>query len=1755
MRKRLAFGLVAAIVAIGFVIAARHELLRFAIQAAGSLASGYTVTIGDQRIGFQQSALYDVHVSHAGQPLLDARRIDVRYSPRDLLPGSTRRFGLVSIDVNDAKLTIVKFDDGTYNFIIPAPAAPGPPVPVTVDQVPIRFSLRMHGAALELREPKAYDASAKEVGIQDFNVDASVDSATVTRYRARGLFRERREEPFTIEGTIDSIRSFAMHRMRAKRFPLRALANYFADTPAVRILRGRARNFDARLFSLDVRPNVAPSYHANLQLDVEGGRLALSALDAPVDNVVGHLQLVDNAFFLRRVDATLAGIPLHVTGGIFDLTGALTGTAQLRLGIYGSGDLSALRKAFTFTQAQPVSGRVDLGVLVEGPIDNPLIVAHAGAARVAFQKMPFDRLQAGVIYHDNLVALLPLRAQYGGVDAALRGTLSIGKRLHSEIAVHVAGTTDNLPYLDEMLRGEPVLVDAAASGTDLTFHVAGAAASARGISRMAALFELEPNGTASVAPFWVHTERGQLDGGYALDRPDGDSGFWAVLGGMRMRAPAHATFPGIELPQIPPVDAVGLHAAVEGGGSLDHVALSGRFGTGRSTIAGVHFDRIDAAFSGTMTDATVNELHASGPWGVFDGAGAFGSQAFVARGAYRGTFEGLQPFLGDAIPGHGRLAGTVAIAVEPNRILVQGDRLSMPGATLRGVPVSQASLTLAVEPTQLRVYSARARTAGGDVVAAGTYSLAPHPLPGAGGRLSLVANRLDAAQLKPIGLPFDAGRLSASGDLAAGAPIPAFDGGVTVADGRMQQFPLAGSGDVRLAGDAAHLGNMIGALGPTYAYVNGTIGALSSGAPVYDIDADAPAGSIAGALHALHFPSYETEGSFNARLHVSGRGASPDVAGRIGVPAGDVNGLPFLDASGELRADPRGASFDRGGVWVGSTYASFGASSFPGSSAVHVAATHADLGDFNNFFDTGDTLAGRGRVKFAAAAAGNAITTSGDIDVAGLRYRNLPIGDTRATWSSARDAIRGSLAVGGSEGMLRAHGSIAVVPRTGLLQTFMDSRYDLTGTVSDLDLSLWVPALGYPGVPVSGRVSGQGTILGRYPQLALRGSAQLDGGTLGPLSLDVAKIAVHSVGTRVAIDSAQLVTPGLTATAVGSLGLRPSQPLDLQVHATSDDLPRLVYELAHVKVPVTGTFESTLSVGGTYRAPTFAAGVDATNVSAYGISIASLFGEVKLHGRTLELSNAGAQIGKGEATLAGSLPLQLSPLQLGPPDEPLSFDLDLIGVDPSIFDLAFGKNTKLGGTIEGHVGVSGTVAGPVVLGRLSLAGGSYVSDIEKTPIVQAAAVLAFDRTTATISGVTAKVGDGRVQASGRIEFPGGFEALSGYSFVAKGVARGAQLDLPEYGSGTIDADLALTKTPSTHALLSGSLALSNATLPFSAFVNAATQASTGEAPKLPPLAFDLSATAGKNVRVRGTGYGAGLDIGGAGTVRLGGTLAAPTLDGKFTSSGGTLTYFDRAFRVQEGSVDFDPATGLSPTIHAVATTSVVNPDPDRARNPYGSAQITIDVNGPISNLAIDFTSNPAGYSRDQIIAMIAPLGGFIGGVAFTNQSVYQVQSPGGFTPLGAVSPLPNGIYTQRNGTITVGQEAFNILNAQFAAGLLAPVETALGQGLGLSSVNVTLGYYGNVGVTATRLLGKTVSAIYATTFGLPAVQSFGIKVQPSPYTSATLSFFYQTSPTLLFQTPGTPTGFGGGELLGQPLTGQSGFSVNLKRYFGAPGLP
>ncbi len=1732
MRRRLGFAALAvAAVLIGLLVSNRHAVIGYVLPRAIGLATGYDVAIGTFRLGYTHGALLHVRVSRHGDPVLAARRIDVWYNARDLLPGSKHRYGVSAIAIDAPTLTLVRHKDGSYNVAIPHAAAPAPAIPTPINRVPIALTVRIRDGSGMLRAPYALDPQSRTLAVRDITLDASIDSATRTHYVLRGAFVESALEPFTAKGTIDVTRGYAMHRAYAAALPLRAIGNYFINSDAARILGGTARDFDVRAYALGVQPFEPIDYHLSGSLHVRDARMHIVGLVPPLEKIDGRLQLVDGAFFFDRVSAAIAHVPVAVSGGIIDFA-----DPQYRLGLVAHGDLHRLRALFDFSNDRPVSGLADVRVLVAGALDDPIITARVDAARARYDNVTLLHAHARIAYYDSTVFLAPVRAQGDGAAFGLRGLLAIGDHVHSEGVLHLDAAADGLPYAGELLGSEPLVGDVMFDGIDGAYRAYGGVAAKRGPERAAAVVRLEPSGLVDVAPFHVRSARGELDGAYHLNRANDTSAFWLVGDGVSLRTPKRVSLLDAELPALPAIDGTIDRVALVGGGHSGNRALvAGSLRAHAATVAGVRFDTLRARFAGSLAGAAISPVVASGPWGSIDGSGALSTDALAVRGYYRGTLAGLRPYLADA-PASGTLDGTAALAIAPGRITVQADDLHLHDANVRGIPLASVRGTLALENGVVHVLSAHARAAGGDVVAAGSYAHG----------IALVATGLAGARLHGLGVPLDSGRVDASGIVANGAPLPRFDGGVAVANGRVQQSTVSGSGTISIRGDGAHLSHVVGALDGTYAFASGELSALTSGDPGYDVRARVPAGSVARALRTLALPSLYSDGTFNAALTVSGRGLDPRVSGPIGVPAGSINGLPFLDAHAYVNADRSGVIARRGSVLVGSTRLNFAAGDRPRISGLRVNTAHTDLSDFNNFFDTGDTLAGAGSMRFDVISQLHRISSNGSVNIKGLRYRNLAIGDTRATWSSSRNLLKGSLAVDGAQGALHARGTIGFAPSPQWQRVVKDSRYDLALDFDNVDVSTWLAAGGFPQIPITGRVDANASVAGRFPRLNLKGTASLNQGSLWRLPLDTFELAFSSRNGRVKLDRGTLVAPGVTANASGEFGLAPTDPMQLTVYANTDDLPKLVAQLWHVQVPVTGVFESTATIGGSFAKPLFSAAFDATDAAVDGVKVPLLFGSLQWQHRALVLRNAGVRFERGEMTIAGSLPLRLQPFGIGPAAAPIGLDLAVKGLDPGDFVPLLGNGTQLGGSIDGQLGLSGTIGEPRIYGNFGITGGSYVSDLERAPITGVTANLTFDRTQANVQRLFAYLGRGTLQASGSVHFPSGFRNAGGggASFRVTAAAKGAQLDLPAYGSGTIDAKLALTRTPGTTALLAGNASVENAVIPFSAFLAAA---DGGPAPSFPlALRFDLGLAAGKNVRVRGGGYGAGLDIGATGDVKLAGTLANPTLAGGFTATSGTLTYFDRAFRVQQGTVRFSPADGIIPTLHASGVTHVVNPDTNLARNPYGSADITIDVDGPLNGLKIAFSSNPPGYSNEQILAMIAPFGGLINGVSYA-PTLNGAQS----TQPGVLSPVPGALAaaTTASGTLNLGQEAFNILNAQFTAGLLSPFETALSQGLGFQNVNLTVDYYGNVGFSAQKLLGKTVSFIYGHTFGIPERTSFGLQLLGARSTSAQLNFYFVNGPTRLFETPVAVVNTSGRTLVGEPIQGQSGFSFTLQRLF------
>ncbi len=268
VRNWLLAGLAAAVVVVGVLVVQRHDVARFALERVAGFATGYSVHIGDQHLGFTHGAVMNVRVSRRGEPVLAAKRIDVYYSPRDLLPGSTHRFGIVAIAIDAPSFTLIQHKDGSYNVAVPSgggSASPGRP-----DPIPLRFTARVRDGTATLIDQSNPGKHEVQTAL-GIHADLALDTSARTHYTLGGAFEADGKQPFSAVGTIDRTRGYAMHRLRASAVPVSTIANALMRSPTARMLAGEARAVDVRAYAFNVgRARAAARAHCRTHRD--GGR-------------------------------------------------------------------------------------------------------------------------------------------------------------------------------------------------------------------------------------------------------------------------------------------------------------------------------------------------------------------------------------------------------------------------------------------------------------------------------------------------------------------------------------------------------------------------------------------------------------------------------------------------------------------------------------------------------------------------------------------------------------------------------------------------------------------------------------------------------------------------------------------------------------------------------------------------------------------------------------------------------------------------------------------------------------------------------------------------------------------------------------------------------------------------------------------------------------------------------------------------------------------------------------------------------------------------------------------------------------------------------------------------------------------------------------------------------------------------------------------------------------------------------------------
>lgn len=950
------------------------------------------------------------------------------------------------------------------------------------------------------------------------------------------------------------------------------------------------------------------------------------------------------------------------------------------------------------------------------------------------------------------------------------------------------------------------------------------------------------------------------------------------------------------------------------------------------------------------------------------------------------------------------------------------------------------------------------------------------------------------------------GNLAQSADFGAtvtGTPqIPRVAGTVVVAGGRYRNFAVNGNAGFAFARDTLSIRDAAVAVGPLFVGVAGTIrGVLRSGgfAPSYDLAAQVHSSDV-GALMATVQPRTAglVAGSVDADVIVHGSGMRPSFTGTMDAPEGSVNGLAFRDMRGNVAGDLSALALSRAHVVVGSSPIALSASASPGSIGVAIDAPQLDLADFNDFFDAGDMFAGTGSLALRANSdAGRLVATNGDAHFTSARFRRIALGTVAAHWTSAGGAITSRLRFGGPTGQVAVAGTIAP-----------SARYvDLNANARSVDLATWLPMLGL-NVPVTGHLDAATTLVGAYPDVAMRLRAAVYGGTAGRMPIQRFEVVASASQGRGRIDSAVLDVPFMRTAGSGDFGLHAGDRLALTLTSTSSNIGEFIDRATGKDLPLSGTFASTLRITGTRDRPVLRDAV-ALQTLAYGkLTIPRVVGEIDADRDSVALRNGEIDLDRGKALLSAFVPVALRGSRIQPGSGPIAASLVADDVELANFAPFLPKGTQLTGRIDGRLQASGTRHAPAMEGTLTLRDGTFNGPIEKSPITGIAGDLTFAGSNARLQS-HAFVGGGALTASA-VASLADLQRPATAAFTLEGHAENARFDIPAYFQGNVNGGVTIVRHDSGTPAIGGDLSISNARIPLTAFL-----LQKAGAPAQPGMdvAFDnLNIVAGSNVRV----VGANVDVGGTGAVRLGGTLAAPTLAGAFHSTGGSLSFY-RNFNLERGEVTFDPASGVIPDVNAVATTFVSNP----------ATAVRLHVTGPATNMNLSLASDPV-YNKQQILGILV-----------------------GAQQFGAV----RGVQSTGTGGFSAGSAAQNValgqVNTLFTRNLLEPLSASLGNALGFTEVQLTSDIQTGLGINAVKAFGKYVNAIWSESFGYPKTQAVALEAHPNVGTGLRLTAYSSQGPTLFALQQPQPIGL---DVLNlnpltsfTPISGQNGVAFTYQR--------
>jgi hypothetical protein len=489
-----------------------RNLARLTIGAAAAAVAHVDLSFENLNLGLDRAVFDRVRVtSLRGEPIASIARLSLAYNFSDLFAGR-RLFGLTAVDADAPHLTIIRRPDGSYNIPIPPPPAKRPE-----KQAPLILRARVNDGSIEIIDQvHNADPLARHLYAQRVDVDADLSTASRSSYRASLAYGEHRDRLYPVRGSgsID-VNGLTDQHWSAAALPVAGAVNFVVNSPAIRLRAGLLRGADLRYFALPGANGPLPPQLAATGV-LEGGRIAMAGLAKSVDDVHGIVDVFGGGLLTPRLDASLAGVPVRVSGGLYGLS-----DPHLRLIVRGSGDLARLRSAFVQAQRLPIQGPLDFTLLVEGRAVAPVTWIALQSPGIVYARASVEN-PAGLIAFDGSEAdIVRFGARYAGADVRASGSVALAHQSNAlEMLAGVRTPPDALPYSAMLVPGMSFTGTALAQAADLRqISLGGVLSGTAATQRLDALFNVDSRGSGSIGPLLVRGNRGSIYARIALDHP------------------------------------------------------------------------------------------------------------------------------------------------------------------------------------------------------------------------------------------------------------------------------------------------------------------------------------------------------------------------------------------------------------------------------------------------------------------------------------------------------------------------------------------------------------------------------------------------------------------------------------------------------------------------------------------------------------------------------------------------------------------------------------------------------------------------------------------------------------------------------------------------------------------------------------------------------------------------------------------------------------------------------------------------------------------------------------------------------------------------------------------------------------------------------------------------------------------------------------------------------------------------------------